>query len=58
MGNSCGLPDATSATCDVSADGRRFLMVQDIDQDAVSTRMTVVVNFAEELKRLGKESTQ
>jgi len=52
MGSSCGQPGASSANYDVTADGRRFLMIKDMDQDAVSTRVVVVMNFAEELKRL------
>jgi serine/threonine-protein kinase len=52
MGSSCGMPGATSANYDVTGDGRRFLMVNDLDQNAVSTRIVVVLNFAEELKRL------
>ena len=45
---------ATSANYDVSQDGRRFLMVKDADDGVVSTRLVVVVNFAEELKRMVK----
>jgi len=52
MGSSCGMPGATSANYDVTSDGRRFLMINDLDQNAVSTRIVVVLNFAEELKRL------
>jgi len=52
MSSSCGMPGASSANYDVTADGRRFLMIKDNDQDAVSTRVVVVLNFAEELKRL------
>ena len=52
MSSSCGPPGTTSANYDVTGDGRRFLMVRDLDQDAVSTRIVVVLNFAEELKRL------
>jgi serine/threonine-protein kinase len=52
MGNSCGGPGAASANYDVTRDGQRFLMVKDLDQDASSARIVVVVNFAEELKRL------
>jgi hypothetical protein len=52
MGSSCGMPGATSANYDVTRDGQRFLMVKDLDQDAVSTQIVVVLNFAEELKRL------
>jgi serine/threonine-protein kinase len=54
MSSSCGTPGTTSANYDVSSDGQRFLMVKDLDQDAVSTRIVVVLNFAEELRRLGK----
>ncbi|RPJ58110.1 MAG: serine/threonine-protein kinase [Acidobacteria bacterium] len=52
MGSSCGPPGTTEASYDVSADGQRFLMVRDLDQDSISTQIVVVVNFAEELKRL------
>ena len=55
MGSSCGMPGATSVSYDVTADAQRFLMVKDNDQDAISRRVVVVVNFAEELKRLDKE---
>jgi len=50
--SSCGPPGASSANYDVTGDGQRFLMVKDLDQDAISTRIVVVLNFAEELKRL------
>jgi hypothetical protein len=33
-------------------------MIKDLDEDAVSTRIVVVLNFAEELKKLGKEQKQ
>ena len=52
MSSSCGAPGTTEANYDVSGDGQRFLMVRDLDRDAVSTRIVVVLNFAEELKRL------
>jgi Tol biopolymer transport system component len=52
MSSSCGMPGTTEANYDVTGDGQRFLMVKDLDQDAVSTRIVVVLNFAEELKRL------
>jgi serine/threonine-protein kinase len=52
MSSSCGPPGATSANYDVTGDGQRFLMIKDLDQDAFSTRIVVVLNFAEELKRL------
>jgi Tol biopolymer transport system component len=52
MSSSRGSPGATSANYDVTGGGQRFLMVKDLGQDAVSTRIVVVLNFAEELKRL------
>jgi len=52
MSSSCGPPGTTEASYDVTADGQRFLMVKDRDQDAASTRVVVVLNFSEELKRL------
>ena len=54
MSSSCGPPGVSSGNYDVTSDGRRFLMVKDLDQDAGSTRIVVVVNFAEELKRVVK----
>jgi Tol biopolymer transport system component len=58
MSSSCGMPGTSSANYDLSPDGQRFLMVRDLDQDAISTRMVVVLNFAEELKRLDRERRQ
>jgi hypothetical protein len=52
MGSSCSSPGASESNYDVSADGTRFLMVKDVAQDNVSTRIVVVLNFAQELKRL------
>jgi hypothetical protein len=52
MGSSCGMVGAAEANYDVSGDGQRFLMIKDLNQDAVSTRIVVVLNFGEELKRL------
>jgi serine/threonine-protein kinase len=58
MSSSCGPPGTTEGNYDVTADGRRFLMIKDLDEDAVSSRIVVVLNFAEELKKLGKEQKQ
>ncbi len=52
MSSSCGPPGTTEANYDVTGDGSRFLMVKDVNEDVVSTRIVVVLNFAEELKRL------
>jgi serine/threonine-protein kinase len=48
-GASCGMPGVSSASYDVSADGQRFLMVRD-DDATFTTRVVVVMNFAEEIK--------
>jgi serine/threonine-protein kinase len=50
MSSSCGVPGPTSANYDVTADGQGFLMIQDKDQDAVARQLTVVLNWAEELR--------
>jgi eukaryotic-like serine/threonine-protein kinase len=51
MSSSCGVPGPTSANYDVTADGQRFLMIQDKDQDAVARQLVVVTNWAASLKR-------
>jgi serine/threonine-protein kinase len=58
MSSSCGPPGTTEGNYDVAGDGRRFLMIKDLDEDAQSTRIIVVLNFAEELKALGKKPQQ
>jgi eukaryotic-like serine/threonine-protein kinase len=55
LSSSCGLPGPTSANYDVTADGKRFLMIQDADQDVVAHQLNVVLNWSEELNRLGQE---
>jgi serine/threonine-protein kinase len=42
----------TTAQYDVSADGQRFLMVQEEAQEAEATQLNVVLNWFEELKRV------
>ena len=42
----------TSSNYDVSADGKRFLMIQEGDHDAPATEIRVVWNWSAELKRL------
>jgi len=54
MSSSCGPPGVSSASYDVTSDGSRFLMVKDVDQDASATSIVVVLNWTEELKRLGR----
>jgi hypothetical protein len=51
MSSSCGPPGVSSSNYDVTADGQRFLMIKDQDQDAGSTSIVVVLNWAEEMKR-------
>jgi hypothetical protein len=58
MSSSCGPPGTTEGNYDVTTDGSRFLMIKDVLEDLVSTRIVVVLNFAEELKALVKEQKQ
>ena len=53
MSSSCGAPGATSSNYDVAADGARFLMIKDDDQDrATSKEVVVVQGWADEVRRL------
>jgi hypothetical protein len=55
MSSSCGPPGATSSNYDVMADGRRFLMIKDEDQDRAASREIVVVQaWADEVLRLSR----
>jgi eukaryotic-like serine/threonine-protein kinase len=55
MSSSCGPPGATSSNYDVVADGRRFLMIKDEDQDRAASREIVVVQaWADEVLRLSR----
>jgi serine/threonine-protein kinase len=57
MSSSCGPPGATSSNYDVTADGKRFLMIKDDDQDrAISKQIVVVLGWAEELNRIAAKS--
>jgi serine/threonine-protein kinase len=56
-GSSCGMPGVSSASYDVTADGQRFLMVRD-DDVTVSTRIVVVLNFAEEVRAKDRARSQ
>ena len=44
--SSCGGPGVASANYDVTADGQRFVMVEDKDQDLRAREVDVVVNFS------------
>jgi hypothetical protein len=53
MSSSCGPPGATSSNYDVTADGKRFLMIKDDDQDrAASRQIIVVLGWADEVSRI------
>ena len=51
MSASCGPAGATSSNYDVTADGRRFLMVKDEAAGAKSTQLVVVLGWADEVTR-------
>ncbi len=53
LGSACGAPGATSSNYDVSADGQRFLMIK--EDETAPVQINVVLNWAEELKRLYSE---
>jgi serine/threonine-protein kinase len=56
MSSSCGPPGATSSNYDVTADGKRFLMIKDDDQDrAISKQIVVVLGWADELRRMDRK---
>jgi Tol biopolymer transport system component len=58
MSTSCGPPGATSSNYDVTADGRRFLMVKDEAADtAVSKQIVVVLGWADEVARMERSKT-
>ena len=58
MSTSCGPPGATSSNYDVTADGRRFLMIKDEAPDsAVSKQLVVVLSWADEVTRIEKTKT-
>jgi serine/threonine-protein kinase len=57
MSSSCGAPGATSSNYDVTADGTRFLMIKDEDQDrATSNEIVVVQGWADEVTRLSSRT--
>ena len=52
MSSSCGPAGATSSNYDVTADGSRFLLIRDDDQDRVTSKQIVVAqSWADELSR-------
>jgi Tol biopolymer transport system component len=51
LSSSCGFKGATTTSYDVSPDGNHLLMIRDNDAKMFATRLMVVVNWAEELKK-------
>jgi len=58
LSSSCGPPGVSSANYDVSTDGQRFLMIKDQDEGAGSTSLVVVLRWADELKRAGRDGNK
>jgi serine/threonine-protein kinase len=56
LSSSCGFKGVTTTSYDISPDGQRFLMIKDNDQNMYATRIVVVVNWVEELKRIMVEA--
>jgi len=55
MSTSCGPPGATSSNYDVTADGRRFLIIKDEAPDtAISRQIVAVLGWADEVNRASK----
>jgi hypothetical protein len=55
MSSSCGPPGLSSSNYDVTADGKRFLMIKDDDQDSATSRQIIVVlDWMDELNHLVK----
>jgi hypothetical protein len=53
MSSSCGPPGFSSSNYDVAADGRRFLMIKDEDQDSTTSKQIVIVQgWTGELSRI------
>ena len=52
LSSSCGWRGTSRTSYDVSLDGQRFLMIKDDDQRLFATKIILVVNWAEELKRI------
>jgi hypothetical protein len=57
MSSSCGPPGFSSSNYDVTADGQRFLMIKDDDQDsATSKQIIVVLGWAGEVNRATRKT--
>ena len=51
VGSSCGMSGPTSANYDVSADGRRFLMIEDTSSATECKLLHVVSNWSREVSK-------
>jgi hypothetical protein len=51
VGSSCGMSGPTSANYDVTADGERFLMIEDKSEARECKLLHVVTNWSRELLR-------
>ena len=56
-GASCGMPGVSSSNYDVTSDGQRFLMVKEQTDPLESTKVVVVLNWANRLKDLSRTRT-
>jgi serine/threonine-protein kinase len=56
VNSSCGPAGPTSSNYDVTADGERFVMIEDKTQDVAARQINVVLGFAEQLKRLAQSA--
>jgi hypothetical protein len=55
LSSSCGWRGTSRTSYDVSPDGERFLMIKDADANLYATKIAVIVNWVEELKRMAPE---
>lgn len=51
LSSSCGWRGTSRTSYDISPDGERFLMIKDADMQLYATKINVIVNWVEELKR-------
>jgi len=55
---SCCGPGLGSTNYDVTADGQRFLMIVDKDQDVAAHQLNVVLNWPREIERAARERSR
>jgi hypothetical protein len=49
--SSCGGPGVTSTDYDVTADGAKFLMIEEKTQQAITRQVNIVLGWGQELNR-------